>query len=102
MLSVRGLEEFGLWKRYGKYLLLPPDRLYQRSRRRAWCCSPWQTVPVNVKGEVTLCDCQPGVPAGNLFERTLPEIWNGQVFVDHRKKMLSDDPPEACSICPRF
>ncbi len=102
VLSVRGLEEFGLWKRYNKFLLLPPDQLYQRSGRRAWCCSPWQTIPVNVRGEVTLCDCQPEASAGNLLARPFSEIWDGELFTDHRARMLGNDPPEACRICPRF
>ena len=102
VLSVRGLEEFGLWKRYQKYLLLPPDQLYLRSTKHAWCYSPWQTIPVNARGDVTLCDCQPEIKAGNLLTQPLPEIWNGEVFKNHRCKMLSDNPPEPCLLCPRF
>jgi MoaA/NifB/PqqE/SkfB family radical SAM enzyme/pimeloyl-ACP methyl ester carboxylesterase len=102
VLSVRGLEEFGLAKRYEKYLLLPPDSLATRSPERAWCCSPWQTVPVSVTGEVTLCDCQPGVRLGNLLDRPLNAIWNGAVIQEHRQRMSGPEPPEACRICPRF
>jgi len=102
VLSVRGLEEFGLWKRYNKFLLLPPDQLYMRSSRRSWCASPWQTIPINVQGEATLCDCQPGIKAGNLLAQPLSAIWNGDVFRDHRQRMTGDDPPEACRTCPRF
>lgn len=102
VLSVRGLEEFGLWKRYEKFLLLPPDQLYQRSNKRAWCFSPWQTVPVSVTGEVTLCDCRPEVSLGNLLDRPLGDIWNGKVMQEHRQRMLGPDPPEDCRICPRF
>ena len=102
VLSVRGLEEFGLWKRYDKFLLLPPDQLFQRSLQRTWCCSPWQTVPINVRGEVTICDCQPDLVAGNLLEQPLSAIWNNGVFVQFRQRMLSADPSEACRICPRF
>ena len=102
VLSVRGLEEFGLAKRYEKYLLLPPDSLAARSKERTWCCSPWQTVPISVTGEVTLCDCQPGVLLGNLLDQPLDGIWNGAIMQDHRRRMLGPDPPEACRICPRF
>jgi MoaA/NifB/PqqE/SkfB family radical SAM enzyme/pimeloyl-ACP methyl ester carboxylesterase len=102
VLSVHGLEEFGLWRRYEKFLLLPPDKLAQRSERRSWCCSPWQTIPVNVRGEVTFCDCQPNVSVGSLLKKPLPEIWNGDVFARLRERMLGNDPPEACRICPRF
>jgi MoaA/NifB/PqqE/SkfB family radical SAM enzyme/alpha-beta hydrolase superfamily lysophospholipase len=102
VLSVRGLEEFGLWKRYGKFLLLPPEQLYQRSAKHAWCYSPWQTVPVGVAGEVTLCDCQPGVSVGNILDRPLAAVWNSEVMIEHRRRMLGPDPPEACRVCPRF
>ncbi len=102
VLSVHALEEFGLWKRYKRFLLAPPDRLYRRSARRAWCCSPWQTVPVNVRGDVTICDCQPERTAGNLLLQPLSEIWNGDVMREHRRRMLGDEPPEECRICPRF
>ncbi len=102
VLSVSGLEEFGLWKRYGKYLLMPPDRLYHRSAKHAWCFSPWQTLPVGVSGEVTLCDCRPGVSIGNILDRPLADIWNGPAMVEHRRSMLGADPPEACRVCPRF
>lgn len=102
LLTVRGLEEFGLWKRYGKFLLVPSEQLYQRSTRHAWCFSPWQTVPINVRGDVTLCDCQPESSAGNLLIQPLSEIWSGEVFARHRRSMVSDKPPEACMICPRF
>jgi MoaA/NifB/PqqE/SkfB family radical SAM enzyme/surfactin synthase thioesterase subunit len=102
VLSVRGLEEFGLAKRYEKYLLLPPESLAARSRERTWCCSPWQTMPVSVTGEATLCDCQPGVPLGNLLDLPLDAIWNGTVMQGHRRRMTGPEPPEACRICPRF
>lgn len=102
VLSVHGLEEFGLWKRYGKFLLLPPDELFQRSQKQRWCYSPWQTIPVNVAGEVTLCDCQPEISAGNILRQPLATVWHGAVLEEHRRRMLSDDPPEACKICPRF
>lgn len=102
VLSVHGLEEFGLWKRYEEFLLLPPDQLYQRSQKHTWCFSPWQTVPVNVHGDVTLCDCQPGITAGNILTQPLSDIWNGEIFTAHRRTMIGDDPPDACKMCPRF
>jgi MoaA/NifB/PqqE/SkfB family radical SAM enzyme/pimeloyl-ACP methyl ester carboxylesterase len=102
VLSVRGLEEFGLAERYGDYLLLPPEQLFQRSTRHRWCLSPWQTLPVDVEGNVTLCDCQPEAQAGNLFRQPLYEIWNGEAMVRQRRQMLSESPPEGCLVCPRF
>jgi MoaA/NifB/PqqE/SkfB family radical SAM enzyme/pimeloyl-ACP methyl ester carboxylesterase len=102
VLSVRGLEEFGLAERYGDYLLLPPEQLLRRSDRHRWCLSPWQTLPIDVEGNVTLCDCQPEAQAGNLFRQPLSEIWNGKSMVRQRQQMLSEPPPLDCLVCPRF
>lgn len=102
VLSVRALEEFGLWKRYEQFLLIPPHQLYRRAARRTWCVSPWQTVPVNVQGDVSVCDCQPEKIAGNIFSMPFTEIWNGEIMAAHRERMLSIKPPSACGICPRF
>lgn len=102
VLSVRGLEEFGLAERYREYLLLPPDEAARRSERRRWCLSPWQTVAVSVDGTVTVCDCQPEAPAGNLLRQPLGEVWNGKALVRQRQQMLGEEPPVACRVCPRF
>ena len=102
VLTVRGLEELGLAKRYHDSLLVPPHQLYRRSLRHEYCYSPWQTVPVNVDGNITLCDCQPDKVLGNLFDDPFEEIWNGLAIRAHRRSMLSDQPPKACRGCPRF
>jgi len=102
VLSVRGLEEFGLSKRYKKFLLLPPGQLYQRSLKHTWCFSPWQTMPIDVQGNITVCDCQPEKIVGSLLTQPLSMIWNGKTMTRYRRRMLSSDPPEACRICPRF
>lgn len=49
----------GLRKRYKDFLLLPPDQLFHRFPKRQYCFSPWQAVPLDVNGNVALCDCQP-------------------------------------------
>ncbi len=102
VLSVHGLEEFGLASRYDRFLLIPPDSLCQRSAKRTWCGSPWQTIPVNVRGEVTLCDCQPDAVIGDLLSLPFDAIWNGDAMRDYRRRMLSDAPPGKCLLCPRF
>lgn len=102
VLSVRGLEELGMAERYKKFLLLPPSELYRRSIKHTWCYSPWQTVPVDVEGNITICDCQPDKQIGNILTQPFSEIWNGEAMMEHRRQMLCDAPPEACGICPRF
>jgi MoaA/NifB/PqqE/SkfB family radical SAM enzyme/esterase/lipase len=102
LLSVHGLEEFGLARRYRDFLLLPPDKLYNRSPNHTYCFSPWQTVPVDVHGNVTVCDCQPENVAGNLLTEPFSGIWNGKKMSGYRRRMLGDNPPGTCRICPRF
>ncbi len=102
ILSVHGLEEFGLEKRYHDFLLVPPGQLYQRSTNRTWCFSPWQTIPIDVEGNITLCDCQPDMVLGNLIRDSFSQIWNGEIMQKYRAEMLDPNPPEACKICPRF
>lgn len=102
ILSVHGLEEFGLEKRYHDFLMIPPGQLYQRSIHHTWCFSPWQTIPIDVDGNITLCDCQPDLIIGNLFRDSFSRIWNGEIMQKYRTEMLGAKPPEACKICPRF
>jgi len=102
ILSVRALEEFDLMERYDRFLLMPPDQLANRSTRRTYCYSPWQTMAVASDGRVTVCDCQPDLVAGNLFHEPFSKIWNGPIMKEQRRRMLSTEPPEACRLCPRF
>ncbi len=102
VLSVLGLEEYALESRYLDYLLLRGDQVAARSTTQRHCYSPWQTVPVNVDGHLTLCDCQPEAIIGNIHRDPLDAWWNGPAMTDHRRRMLSDNPPEACLVCPRF
>lgn len=102
VLPVRALEAFGLRKRYLKFIPLSPDFLFRRSTVHQWCHSPWQTIPVNVNGDVTICDCQPDKVIGNIFRQPLSEIWNSERMMAFREQMASDYPPEVCLACPRF
>jgi MoaA/NifB/PqqE/SkfB family radical SAM enzyme/alpha-beta hydrolase superfamily lysophospholipase len=102
VLSVLGLEEFALDSRYLDYVLLRGEQLARRSLRHANCLSPWQTIPVSVEGNLSLCDCQPDAVLGNIHRMPLSDWWNGTVMREQRQRMLGDDPPAACRVCPRF
>ncbi|MFO8072876.1 MAG: SPASM domain-containing protein [Polyangia bacterium] len=102
VLSCRSLEELGLAGAVRDHLLLRPDELWRRAARHEHCLSPWQTAPVGVDGALTFCDCRPEEPLGNLFERPLAEIWNGERARQLRRGMRGPNPPEECRVCPRF
>lgn len=102
VLSVRGLEEYALDSRYLDYLALRGEQLAERSLHHTHCLSPWQTVPVNVDGHASICDCQSKAVLGDIVHIPLDEWWNSPRMVDHRKQMLSETPPMDCLVCPRF
>ena len=102
VLSVHALEEFGLRSRYRNFLLLPPDQLFHRSEKKRYCFSPWQTVPVDVQGNITMCDCQPENRVGNILIDPFDEIWRGDSMSEYRRRMTGGNPPAACRVCPRF
>jgi MoaA/NifB/PqqE/SkfB family radical SAM enzyme/esterase/lipase len=102
ILSVHALEEFGLRSRYRDFLLLPPDQLFHRAETRKHCYSPWQTVPIDVEGNITMCDCQPENRVGNMLIEPFTTIWRGVLMGDYRTRMIGENPPDPCRICPRF
>ncbi|MBP1627418.1 MAG: Radical domain protein [Holophagaceae bacterium] len=99
-LTVRGLEDLAPALSYRERLMIPPDQLFLRSEHHTHCLSPWQTLPVAVNGTLTLCDCQPEAPVGNLLEEPFTPLWE-RAWADHRRRMRQE-PPEVCLGCPRF
>jgi len=102
VLGVHALEDFGLARDYKNALLLPVQQLYRRSGQHRHCFSPWQTLSVNVDGEICLCDCQPQRKLGSLLQQSLASLWNGSEMREQRRRMLSEQPSEECLTCPRF
>ncbi len=101
VLGVRALEDFGLAHVYRDALLVPAQQLYRRSTQHRHCFSPWQTISVNVAGEVCACDCQPELKFGSLQQQSLASLWNGSDMRRQRRLMHTQPSPE-CLICPRF
>jgi len=91
-----------LTRRYADFLLTAPASLQSRSKSHRWCLSPWQTLPVDVDGNVTICDCRPQAMLGNLLEEPFTGIWNGTAMQTHRRLMRSQTPPADCLACPRY
>jgi len=38
---------------------------------------------------------------GNLHENSMEEIWNGERYMDLRRRVNTPDAPAACRHCPR-
>ena len=61
------------------------------------CKHPWSHFEINnPNGDVTMC-CNNNTVLGNVNEDTVSSIWNGNKFVDVRKRMIKDG---AHSMCP--
>ena len=61
------------------------------------CPMLWRGLSVGTLGEVRPCCFWPEV--GNLHESTLEDIWNSNMMVDRRKRMLSGERIPECQIC---
>jgi MoaA/NifB/PqqE/SkfB family radical SAM enzyme len=71
--------------------------------RRDLCLWPFYFCHISAQGYVTPC-CLRGNPRvvnfGNILERSLDEIWNGDEYVDFRTRLLSGAPDPLCDTCP--
>lgn len=99
---VHAIEALAVERRFRELVVLRGEVIAGRQPCHSHCHSPWQTIPVNVHGKVAMCDCQPAKVVGNILEDAFSLIWNGESMCDHRARMLSDEPPYPCRMCPRF
>lgn len=102
VINSRAIEEFGIEDRIRDFLIRSPEQIYERSKQHKWCLSPWQTLPILVNGDISICDCQPNTRAGNIFKDSIEKIWNSDQYSSQRQKMQSEKPLSACTGCPRF
>jgi radical SAM protein with 4Fe4S-binding SPASM domain len=66
------------------------------------CNVPWETLSVTWDGEVVPCcfDYDKKYPLGNLKDKTLSEIWNGERMKSLRREFLNNDVRnELCRRC---
>lgn len=86
----------------------PEVSLTPPSARAPWsaCRRPWTLVYVTVHGNVLPCCIAPwitghyeGIILGNLFERSLEEIWWGERYLGFREAIQTETPPECCRGC---
>jgi len=86
----------------------PEVSLAPVSATQPWsaCRRPWTLVYVTVHGNVLPCCIAPwitedydGIVLGNLFERSLEQIWWGDRYLGFREAIQTDTPPESCRGC---
>jgi radical SAM protein with 4Fe4S-binding SPASM domain len=66
------------------------------------CIWPWQSFYITADGFVMPC-CILTDPRsfnfGNIFEKSLGQIWNGSAYIDFRERIKSGNPPDFCKGC---
>ncbi|MBI3278500.1 MAG: glycosyltransferase [Acidobacteria bacterium] len=61
--------------------------------------NPWETAHVLSNGDVVACEVLDKKPLGNLFERSIEEIWHGESYRRFRERYRLGEIPE-CRTCP--
>jgi radical SAM protein with 4Fe4S-binding SPASM domain len=92
------LMEYARGRKVHLVLPAPVGRLSSR-RTHMPCPYPWESMVVLGNGDVMAC-CVPGTKVGNLHGSSLEQIWTGDAMRQFRARVNTDDPPDACSVCP--
>ncbi|MFH1727680.1 MAG: radical SAM protein [Pseudomonadota bacterium] len=67
------------------------------------CKLPWFSAVIRTTGDVVpCCGCAYGVNLGNLNEMSFRDIWNGEGFVQLRKNLVENNPPDYCLNCTGY
>jgi radical SAM protein with 4Fe4S-binding SPASM domain len=86
----------------GLDIRLPETQPAERAPAALPCDWPWRSSYVNHDGRVQPCCMVMGserATMGNAFEDGFESVWNGERYVEFRRRLLSDDPPEVCRGC---
>lgn len=78
-----------------------PDKP-DKPANQVFCSKPWTSFEVEHDGTVTPC-CMAKVACGNVNDHSIGEIWNGDGFLNFRRKMANGEWSEVCRPeCPRL
>lgn len=75
-----------------------PEEVFKSTKH--YCPLLWNHLHVNTLGDVQPCCMSPfGTSLGNLNEKSLDEIWNGNAMKKARRRLLKDMPLSTCEGC---
>ena len=75
-----------------------PEEIYNETKH--YCPLLWNHLHVNTSGDVQPCCMAPfGATLGNLREKSLDEVWNGNAMKKARRRLLKDMPLSTCNGC---
>jgi MoaA/NifB/PqqE/SkfB family radical SAM enzyme len=86
----------------------PGTSLQRETEARPWslCRRPWTLMYITAHGRAIPCCIAPfsmrgydGFTLGDATQQSLREIWNGPLYQQFRRALLSDEPSPACAGC---
>jgi len=76
---------------------------WKKSKKYNLCPYPWSSMMIASNGDVVVCcrDLRHKTILGNVFQQSLTEIWNGEIYRNVRQRLLERKPCdiEACKGC---
>lgn len=91
--------------RMGVALRLPETEPAPPVRSGPGCTWPWEAVYVTSAGVVQPCCMVMGddrISLGRLDEQSFADIWTGPAYVDFRRRLMTDEPPDVCRGCSLY
>ena len=80
-------------------------RVHKNAPWRA-CWRPWKLIYITAQGNVLPCCIAPFTETpyedlilGNIFERSVSDVWNGPEYRSWRRRMMDGTPPQPCAGC---
>jgi len=86
----------GKAEKYG--INLSAECAYKRDNSTTNCKQPWRLICIMASGLVRPC-IGSYENFGNVFQRPINQIWNSYQFINWRKRVRNNDPPQECLIC---
>ena len=75
-------------------------KVYRLEQSKTFCMAPWVHIHNLPSGEILPCCINnQTLKIGNLYEDSVENIWNNEVYKSIRRDMLSDTPISSCERC---
>src|SRR5262249_37750557 len=69
--------------------------------KKSRCAVPWVSAEISARGDVTTCHTFYDLPIGNIYEKSLIEIWHGARLKQVQSRLRTKLFP-ICTACCRY
>ena len=74
------------------------DKEYYLKKSKIFCMKPWVHLYIRNNGDVSPCSISNYI-YGNINEKSIKDIWQGEKIREFRKNMFKDKNLESCNLC---